>query len=317
MRPGQNVTFRPELAALAFAYALEASQRGFIGLSVFPIFEVLLQASVYPVIPAEAFLKLYETKRTARSSYGRSDFEFDDGEYFCREHGWEEPIDDTERKMYRRFFDAETVATQRAIDILLRGQEKRIAGKVTDITKLPNGAVTKKWNDPNASPRDDVKAAIKLMRDTIGLVPSCLCLTWNDFQNVLVAPELKDYLKFTTPYLVDTFEGQKRVLAQYLNVGAVNVGNAIYDSAKKGQKLKPADIWPNGKATLCVTPTNALDLKEPSLGRTFLWTDDSPQNLTTESYREEQTRSDIIRCRQNTDECYVFEAAGYVLTGLQ
>jgi len=316
-RPSQNAVFRPELAVLAYAYALAASQRGFIGLNVFPVFEVGLQASVYPVIPAEAFLKLYETKRTARSSYGRSDFEFDDGEYFCRENGWEELIDDSERKLYKRFFDAEIVATQRVIDVILRKQEKRIADKATDTAKLPHGAATKKWNDPAASMRDDAKRVIKLMRDTIGLTPDCCCLSWDDFQNALVAPELKDYLKYTNTYLTDTIEVQKRVLAQYLGIGMVHVGNAIFDSAKKGQKLSPADIWPTGKAAFCVTGSNAMDLKEPCLGRTFLWTEDAPENLVTESYREEQSRSDVIRARQNTDECYVFEGAGYVLTGLQ
>lgn len=38
--------------------------------------------------------------------------------------------------------------------------------------------------------------------------------------------------------------------------------------------------------------------------------------LTTEQYREEQTRSDIYRVRQNTDECIQFTGAGYILTGV-
>ena len=58
------------------------------------------------------------------------------------------------------------------------------------------------------------------------------------------------------------------------------------------------------------------NLKEPCLGRTFLWEEDSPGMLTTEQYREEQTRSDIYRVRQNTDECIQFTGAGYILTGV-
>ena len=38
--------------------------------------------------------------------------------------------------------------------------------------------------------------------------------------------------------------------------------------------------------------------------------------LTTDQYREEQTRSDIYRVRQNTDECIQFTGAGYILTGV-
>lgn len=317
MRPVSSAVFRPELATLAYAYALEASQRGFIGLQAFPIFEVALQSAVYPVIPAEAFLALLKTERAARSAYGRSDFEFDDGEYFCRENGWEELIDDTERRMYQRFFDAEVVATQRAVDVILRKQEKRIADKCTDTGALPDAAVSTKWSTiATCSPRSDVKAKVKTVRDATGLEPDTLCISWTTFQNILLSAELKDYLKYTTPYLLDTFEGQKRVVAQYLGLQQLLVGNAIYNSAKKGKALSTTNIWPDDKGTLIVTPRNTADLKEPCLGRTFLWTGDSPQNLVTESYREESARSDVIRCRQNTDETYVFTAAGYVLTNL-
>jgi hypothetical protein len=58
------------------------------------------------------------------------------------------------------------------------------------------------------------------------------------------------------------------------------------------------------------------DLREPCIGRTFLWTADSPQNIVTESYREEQTRSDIYRVRQYTDEAFVFTGAGYLLSNI-
>lgn len=316
MRPAPNAVFRPELAALAFAYALAASQRGFIGLNIFPIFEVALQASVYPVIPAEAFLKLYETKRSARGSYNRSDFEFEDGEYFCRENGWEELIDDSERKMYKRFFDAETIATMRAVDVILRAQESRIAAKATDTGKLPTDALAKKWTDAASTPRADVVHYRKVMRDTIGIEPTGLVVAYDDFQTLLAHPEITDYFKYTTPYLKDTIDGQKQILAQYLGLAEIQVGNAIVDTAKKGQKLKPGNIWSNGKATLYVKAQNTMDLREPSLGRTFLWTEDSPENLVTESYRDEPNRSDVVRCRQNTDECYVFEGAGFVLTNV-
>jgi hypothetical protein len=315
--PKNGVTFRPELGILAYAYALEASLRGFIGLQMFPIFETALQSAQYPVIPAEVFLKLYETKRTARAGYGRSDYEFDDGDYSCKENGWEELLDDSERKLYSRFFDAEVVAIQRAVDIILRRQEKRVADKCTATGSLPNGAAPKKWDDPNASPRTDVRGKVKLMRDTIGLEPSRITVSWDTFQDLLVCKELNEYLKYTTSHLLEPVEVQKRIIAQWLGLGEVMVGNAIYDSAKKGQTLVPANIWPNDKAVLSVAPTNAMDLKQPVLGRTFLWTEDSPQNLTTESYRDEPKRSDVYRVRQYTDEAYVFTAAGYIITGVK
>jgi recombination protein RecA len=44
------------------------------------------------------------------------------------------------------------------------------------------------------------------------------------------------------------------------------------------------------------------DILQPSIGRTFIWTADSPANAIVEEYREEQTRSDIYRVRHHVAE---------------
>jgi hypothetical protein len=62
--------------------------------------------------------------------------------------------------------------------------------------------------------------------------------------------------------------------------------------------------------------TQPSNLKEACIGRTFLWTEDTPDNLVTEEYREEQTRSNVYRVRQNTDECFVFTGALYLMSNL-
>ena len=47
-----------------------------------------------------------------------------------------------------------------------------------------------------------------------------------------------------------------------------------------------------------------------------MWENDAPDIIVTEQYREEQTRSDIYRVRQYTDECIQFSGAGYIITGV-
>jgi hypothetical protein len=54
-------------------------------------------------------------------------------------------------------------------------------------------------------------------------------------------------------------------------------------------------------------------MREPALGRTFLWMPDSPTQLTVDQYREEQTRSNIYRVRHNCDEVVQFTGAAYLL----
>jgi len=57
-------------------------------------------------------------------------------------------------------------------------------------------------------------------------------------------------------------------------------------------------------------------MKEPAIGRTMLWEDGAPDIITTETYREEAKRSDVVRVRQDVDEVYQYKGAGYILTGI-
>ena len=104
------------------------------------------------------------------------------------------------------------------------------------------------------------------------------------------------------------------MLSLYFSLDKVLVGNAIYDSTKKKKGFSITDIWDDEYALLIRgTTTGGRDLREPTIGRTFLWTADSPANIVTEQYEEPQTRSDIYRVRQYVDEAFVFTGAGYLL----
>jgi len=315
-RPTSATTLqRPDLSTLAYEYMLEADRRGFIGLSIFPIFEVPQQSADYPKIPTEALLKLQETKRAPRAAYPRSDYEFETGTYSCVEYGWEEPIDDVEAALYRRFFDAEVVANMRAVDILLRGQEKRIAAAVMNTGNITNTSnVTTEWSTAaSCTPHADVETAKEAMRAATGLLPNSIAMTYKVFTNVLKSKELKDAFRYTNPIEIGGLEMKRRLLAQYFGVDQVLVGGAIYDSTAKGQATTIADIWDDEYILLAKLSGGGPDLREPCLGRSFLWTADSPSNLVVESYREEQTRSNIIRVRHNVGEAFIFAGAGYLL----
>ena len=53
---------------------------------------------------------------------------------------------------------------------------------------------------------------------------------------------------------------------------------------------------------VAVVAEDGKNLALPSVGRTFLWESDSPDNATVESYRDEKHRSDVFRVRQNVEE---------------
>lgn len=317
-RPTSSTTVsRPDLAAVVYEYALEQSQSKFIGLQALPTFTVSERSGQYPVIPLEALLKLPDTKRAPRGKYNRGDWKFELGNYDCVENGWEEPLDDVEAKMYARFFAAETVSSKRAMDIILRTQELRIKNMLFNTSNFSVNNVTNEWDDyTNATPLTDISTGKKALRNATGLDANALIIGRSVFDNLCLCAQITGAVKYTTPIEVMALEQKKALIALALGVDKILVGDAIYDGAKKGQSFSATDIWGTEYGLLCRVATNAEDLREPCLGRTFVWSEDSDIPMTIEQYREEQTRSDIYRARQHTAEKFVFSGAGYLLGNL-
>ncbi len=319
-RPTSATTIqRPDLGALVYEHVMNAADRGFICLDLLPTLDVPEQSADYPVIPFEALLKLQTTARAPRGAYNRGDYEFETGTYSCKENGWEEPVDDVEAKLYRRFFEAEVVAALRATDIVLRAQEARVAAKIFNTANITQtAAVGTEWDtSATCTPRENVAAAKEAMRAAGQPEPNVLVISKKVFNKLLLAKQVTDAFRYgAVPFEVQPFEAKKRNLAMFFDIERILVGGAIKDSAKKGKAISAADIWDDEYAGLFKVSAGGQDLREPCIGRTFLWTADSPQNIVTESYREEQTRSDIYRVRQYTDEAFVFTGAGYLLSNI-
>ena len=316
-RPTAATTIqRPDLGVLA--YETMQTPGDFIADQIFPIFETDLQTGDYPIIPVESFLKNKDTRRAPRGRYARDDYEFTTGTFACRDHGREEPLDDIEAAMFRRFFDGEVVAVERAIYKMRLAREVRVAAQVFNVTNLAlNSAVAIAWDVPaTCTPKANVQTAINALRAARGIMPNTVVMSWSVFQSVLVSAELKTYLQYTSPHLIETEQAQLDMLAKYFGVQQVLVAKAIYDTANKGKTATLADVWSHDYVGVFRLAQQVRDLREPCLGRTFLWTGDSPQQLVTEQYREEDIRANIYRVRNNIDERFVFTGAGYLLSGV-
>ncbi len=305
---------RPDLAAVVYEAVDKPSN--FIGLKVMPIFEVDEQTGQFPVIPAEVMFSIPNTKRTSRGHYQRSDWEWEWDNYATEENGFEEPVDDREVRLYRRYFDAEKVAAVRAQRVVLRRQEQRVADMVFNTSNFTPHAVTHEWDDhDNAAPIDDVKTGRKAIHDVIGIEPNTLVLAYSTFLDLGLCGQIVDRIKYTTPSVRRGDIGTD-LLAMAFGVDKVVVGDALYNTAKKGQDASLDALWSNEYAMLCVTDGSPMLGQVPCLGRTFLWTRESPTNTVVESYRDETVRGDVIRVRHDTDEEFISTECGYLMSNI-
>jgi len=304
---------RRDLGEVVEEYALAKSEADFIGLKIMPIFKTPLQQGNYPVIAVEQMLKPRVITRAPRGNYNRGDWGFEQGNYACEEYGWEEVVDDANARNYASYFDAEAIGAKIGTDVLLRGQDTRIK---TIVEAQSAHSITNEWDDAtNATPRSDVNTGIRTIVQATGMIPDLFVTTWTNFQNLLVTDEVLDATKYTGAITMVGFEAQKRMIAQYFGVNRVEVTNAIYNSAGEGQTLTASQIWSNEYAALVVTGSGSLQ-SGPCFGRSFLWQDDSPDNVNVESYREDAVRGTIIRTRHYVDEKVLNSSCIYLLSNM-
>jgi len=314
-------TLRPDLATF-LEFDLEMQKAGFVSDQVFPIVDVASQAGSFGKIPLEELLQNRDTKRNPGSGYARGRFNFTSTSYACEEHGAEEPVDDREAKMYAEYFDAEAVSTARAFNAVLTNAEKRVADAVFNTTTW-NGAslttgITHEWDDvTNCVPLTDVEAAVQKIYDNSGLWANALIINQKVFRNLRNSDQVVERIQSagagdpTKPTDVTV-----EMLAQVFDLPYILVAGGSKNNAIEGQSASPVQIWSGEYAMVCKIATGA-DFREPCIGRTFHWSaDGSAIGGSIESYREEQTRSSIIRVRHDVDEVVLYAEAGHLLSNI-
>lgn len=294
---------RPDLGEQVLAYIEDPSSE-YVGLQIFPPKMVSESSGIYSVIPADVLLGTIEdVRRAPRGAFNRSDWEFERGKYSTSEKGHEEPMDDSEFKQLEKEAPglAEEISISRAMKIVLRAQEKRIADKLFNETNFTANAVANKWTDAaKATPVDDVFAAKSAFRTQCGMQPDALVITWDVCQAVKRCAQIREQLKYTFPG-IDLNRLSVEQLKAILDVPRIIVAGAIYNSAGKGSDPALANIWSGSYAAL-IKISSGPDLSVPGVGRTFIWSEDSAENPIVEQYREEQIRSDVFRVRHYCDE---------------
>lgn len=316
-KTGTEIT-RPDLGLIAYETMMDAEKAGFIGAELMPIRETAIKKGSYVKMEVENMFKdPGSLKRKPRTSYKRDDWEFDRDTYECEDEGFESPLDDEERAMYASDFNAEEISSNRATYKLLMSDEKIIADMLMNTTNITtNQAAGNAWSvAASATPRKNVMDLKVKMRNNRGITPNVMALAKSLFDELFLTSEIKDAFKYTNPIEIGGVEAQKRIMAQYFGVDKVLVGNAIKDTAKAGKAALLTDLWSTTLVGLFRIATTE-DLQEPAIGRTMLWTGDSPESLIVEEYRESKIRSDIFRARHNTDKVFVYKGAGGLITGV-
>lgn len=315
-------THRPDLETSLMEFDLEANMGGFIGPQVLRVVDVAREVGNFGKIPLEQLLQQRETKRAPGAGYSRGNWTFEPATYACIEHGAEEPVDDREAAIYADYFDAEMVATLRARSSVMVNAEQRIADAIFDSSAWTGSslttAVSNEWDDSsNATPIDDVEAAVQAVYDNSGLWANALVLNRKVFRNLRNCDQVVDRIESSgAGFAARPGDITPQQLAEVFDLAHIIVGGGSYNSANEGQTASVGQIWSDEYAMVCrVAETD--DFREPCIGRTFHYAGDgSSPNGMIETYREEAVRSDIVRVRHDVDEVILYKEAGHLLSNI-
>jgi hypothetical protein len=316
-----NTSVRADLAAF-FEFDLEMEKREYIGTKVLPVVDTLLSSDDPGKIPLESLLQEVDTTRSSGSGYNRGSWKFDRFNYSTRENGWEEPVDERDKKRLQDLLQIEQISYSRAVNFVMKNHEKRVADLVFNPTTWTGGALTtgvvNEWDDADdATPIVDVNAARLKVYEGSGLWPNALIINKKVFHNLRQSEEIIDRINSAgAGNASKATDITAAMLAAVFDLDFILIGGGTKNNAKEGQPASPAQIWDDEYAMVCRIATS-VDMREPCIGRTFHWSEDGSQvGGAVEEYYSDEVRSKIIRVRHDTDEVIMYPQAGHLLSNI-
>lgn len=312
-----NAVRRPDLAAGLTEY--RGSQgRNWMGLDILPVRRVDRKADTFhKALLTEKALTSTVAARAVKGSYGRLNYRTTTDSWACLDMGLEDLVDDVQVADVQVQFDAEQDCANGVMVNVQRAQEIRIATLAFNATTFSSytGNVTTEWSTAaTATPFKDVNdAAQTLLGNVGGVLPAqvelCLAVSAKVFLNMQNTAEIKALRGGGAG-------GRRKVddlppMTEAEMAAILGIDQVFRSRAKNGS----SDVWDDEYALLFLRHTGQ-DLSVPQLGRTFLWTEDSPDDYIVETYRGEDRRSTVVRVRQNVDEEILNASCAYLLANI-
>jgi len=324
VQPASGTTLQyPYIGELMWEYITKDLQLNLIASKVLPFYQVPDEIAYVPVISREQILKLGDSDllRAPGAGYETDDSEFEQKNYQCYEYGKARPVDDVLKKKYAKLFDAREVAARLTMKDIWMRYEYRTSSLLFNATTFSGftGGVSTEWNTASTcTPRADVATAITAIRNNTGMEANGAIMTITSLENVLASTDFKGWAQYTlgVQNLPVTVEQKAQMAAAYLGIPKVHVAAGVYDSAKKGQTFVSAYLWSYEYVLVGKFAEEGTPIEEPAIGRSLLWSADSPVPVVAESYYNDEKRCEMMRCRHYIDEKVFFPECGYLLSNI-
>lgn len=279
----------------------------YVGQSVLPIYPSGKEIGRYPKFRLQsgelrknASNLVGTTKRNETGTYNEVSRKFEWDTFQTEEFGLEERVDDVVARRMESFFDAEVVTAKLLMNNLMLDYEVAVAAVINNPSTFTATHASVTYTEANILTLD-VPADISAIVERLTLtgeppVDAVMSLSvWNRLRrSKLLQTYVYGYLNVSQGGSMIT----ENMFAQAMGLRRILIAKQSYDTALKGKAATLVPIW--GNDYIFVGRFAEGDFMNGGVGRTIIWDADSPGGLwTSESYRDEKRRGNMLRVRSN------------------
>lgn len=310
-----NTAAEPRAEITEFLEEARDLEKQFVAEKLAPVFTVDRRSGQYPRIRLDngELMKRDVTLRGPTGTYNEVSRKTEWDTYICEDRGLVERIDDVNERIMKDFFDMEVLTAKLVQRNLKIDYEIRVAEMFMDPTMFNATNSTVAYNETNLAtvnfPKDLDDAISRLKARAV--IPNTLVITDTLWRLVKRSALLQTYL-FNNLNTSGTRLITKEHITEAFTIDVI-IPQTHYDNANKAKSATLKPIWTPDYFWVGQISGGAFDAG--GAARTLTWGADVPNGLyATETYRDENRRSDMVRVRSHTAEKVIDNSAGELVT---
>jgi hypothetical protein len=280
----------------------------YIGQMIYPVYPSGREVGRYPKfrIGAAELLKAGKgygsTKRNETGTYNEIERKFEWDSFQTEEFGLEERVDDVVARRMESFFDAEVVTGKQLMNSLMLDYEMEVAATTFNsatFTTTHAGAVYTEANLTTIDVPFDMNAMLERMT-LLGEVPTTCVMSLKLWNYIRRSQKLQTYVYGYLNVNQGGSQITEQMFANVFGLSEILIAKKSVDVATKNVNATTTvqPVWTNN--FLAVVRRAEGDFMNGGVGRTIIWDADAPGGLfTSESYRDEKRRGNVLRVRSN------------------
>jgi hypothetical protein len=296
----------PILTNLLVGY-MQADTR-FVANRVFPLVPVDFQGFTYYTFTKKYWFLDEMKSRAPGGAFARSGYGVSATSGYANTWGLEHPIADEARKNNQMPLALEQAGTRWLAQQSLIRRERAFSADfmVTGVWGTDDNNSTTDWDDfTSGDPFNDVLTAKRTVSNGTGTDPNTMTLGYIVHAALQNHPDIVDRVKHVQ---VASLGNVESALSSLFDVTKYLVAKAVYNSANEGQTMTGAAIIDDD--CLISYSSDSPGISEASAGYTFTWQGGGGAGEMV-TYRENQTKSDIIQNSEAWDQKAVATDVGY------